>query len=534
MELGLSDSSKEQINYATIGQGEITTNSDITNVNRDVTNSQVVTKDENNNLDIYLSNTSIDKALNPNQTVAKWTQDWKDMGLNVRNEIISNLPSATKLDKDGNGNVFDKTIGKALDYDPYGIGIVPSVANGGGYITQIATQLFGDNRTGVVVENKDVLIKAGVSEDDIEEVTLVKTKDGIKRAEDVKSTDKILDTVTVYRTDPNKTIIISENQASIDKEKSLSDYNSSKIYLTQDDVKNSGITHLFTNGMFNPFDTAIYNQQTQQSNANGILNYNQQHGIIGDLMESLQDALVVGGMGLLNSSGATSSNTYLSYLGTGGAKQTGDLINTMAIVTNGNLTVGAHSQGTLMTQVGMQNNIDSLKTIVQDNPDSKLLVGYAGSPVNHNTGETLLSGIYGGSKGIEKHFGKDITEISNVFRSNVSPQDFVGSFLGGQSAGINSSEKLGLNMWSSFLSVPMLFGLGGDSSHSYYPCVIGCGNNNTTPKFNTYFNPVDTKNQGQTPLINYYDTYLPHINKDLLPSSQIQNSQTTINTTGVK
>ena len=382
------------------------------------------------------------------------------------------------------------------------------------------------------MENKDVLIKAGISKDDIEEVTLVKTKDGIKRAEDVKSTDKIIDTVTVYRTDPNKTIIISENQASIDNEKSLSDYNNMKIYLIQEDAKNLGINHLFTNGMFNPFDTATYNQQTQQSNANGILNYNQQHGIIGDLMESLQDALVVGGMGLLNSSGATSSNTYLSYLGTGGAKQTGDLINTMAIVTNGNLTVGAHSQGTLMTQVGMQNNIDSLKIIVQDNPNSKLLVGYAGSPVNHNTGETLLSTIYGGSEGIKAHI-KEGT-ISDVFRSNVSPQDFVGSFLGGQSAGINNSEKLGVNMWSSFLSIPMLFGAGGDSSHSYYPCVIGCGNNNTTPKFNTYFNPVDTKNQGQTPLTNYYDTYLPHINKDLLPSSQLQNSQTTIDTTGVK
>ena len=145
----------------------------------------------------------------------------------------------------------------------------------------------------------------------------------------------------------------------------------------------------------------------------------------------------------------------------------------------------------------------------------------------------MLSEIYGGENVINKRF-KNQEGISNVFRSNVSPQDFVGSFLGGQSAGVNNSEKLGVNMWSSLLSVPMLFGAGGDSSHSYYPCVIGCGNNNTTPKFNTYFNPVDTKNQGQTPLTNYYDTYLPHINKDLLPSSQLQNSQTTIDTTGVK
>lgn len=530
MELGLNSSNKEQINYATIGEGTITTNSDIKDVNRDVNKSQVITKDESKNIDIYLSNTSINKALDPNQTIAKWTQDAKDLGLNVRNEILTNLPSSTKLDKDGNGNIFDKTIGKALDATTdYGLGIIPTVGNAGGYVTQIATQLFGDNRTGIVVENKDVLFKAGILEGDIKTETLVKTKDGIKKAQDVKDTDVVLDTVTVYRTDPDKTIIISENKQAIEKEQGLSNYNNMKIYLTKDDIEKSGIKHLFTNGMFNPFDTATYNQQTQQGKADSVLNYNQTHGLSGDLLESAQDAIVVMGTKFMNFFRASSVNPYLAYLGTGGAKQTANLIEQMSDIKKGDLTVGGHSQGTLMTQLGLQQKQEYLTEILKNNPDSKLLVGYAGSPVNHYIAEKLLTDIYGGEEGIKNRDGLK-NGISDVFRSQVNPQDFVGSFLGGQSAGVNNSEKLGKNMWSSFISLPMLFDVGGDSSHSYYPCVIGCGNSNSTPTMYYYSNKNDAR--GETKLTNYYSTQLPHVNQNLLPSSQISNNQTLINTKG--
>lgn len=530
MELGLNSSNKEQINYATIGEGTITTNSDIKDVNRDVNKSQVITKDESKNIDIYLSNTSINKALDPNQTIAKWTQDAKDLGLNVRNEILTNLPSSTKLDKDGNGNIFDKTIGKALDATTdYGLGIIPTVGNAGGYVTQIATQLFGDNRTGIVVENKDVLLKAGILEGDIKTETLVKTKDGIKKAQDVKDTDVVLDTVTVYRTDPDKTIIISENKQAIEKEQGLSNYNNMKIYLTKDDIEKSGIKHLFTNGMFNPFDTATYNQQTQQGKADSVLNYNQTHGISGDLLESAQDAIVVMGTKFMNFFRASSVNPYLAYLGTGGAKQTANLIEQMSDIKKGDLTVGGHSQGTLMTQLGLQQKQEYLTEILKNNPNSKFLVGYAGSPVNHYIAEKLLTDIYGGSQIIMDKF-KNNDGISNVFRSQVNPQDFVGSFLGGQSAGVNNSEKLGKNMWSSFISLPMLFDVGGDSSHSYYPCVIGCGNSNSTPTMYYYSNKNDAR--GETKLTNYYSTQLPHVNQNLLPSSQAPNSKISIDTKG--
>lgn len=113
-----------------------------------------------------------------------------------------------------------------------------------------------------------------------------------------------------------------------------------KIYLTKDERWKSGIGHLFTNGMLNPIDTATYNQQTQQGKTDAILNYNQTHGLAGDFLESTQDALVVMGTRFMNFIGASDVNPYLSYLGTGGAKQTGNLINQMVEIRKGDVTCG--------------------------------------------------------------------------------------------------------------------------------------------------------------------------------------------------
>ncbi|MDD3597212.1 hemagglutinin repeat-containing protein [Sulfuricurvum sp.] len=500
---GYSD--KEQINRATIGGGTITLTDQETvptTLNRDTSKAQEITKNESENYDVYASQSSINQTLNPTQTAKDWGQAIDDMGLSVHKEITENLP-------DSNSKGLAGVVGTVLD-TAGGAGVLPSQGNAGGYVTQIATQLFGDNRTGIIVESKETLLKAGVSKDDIQEVILIKTEKGVKKAEDFKDTDTVLDTVTVYRTDPNKTVIIGDLT---DKtgDPSLENY---KIRLSAEDVKNSGITHLFTNGMFNSIDTAAYNQQTQQGRADGILNYNQQHGIVGDLLESAQDALAV--------------NTGLSALGTGGARQTGEVIDQMATITQGNLTVGAHSQGTLMSQVGMEKNKEHLQELVQGNKDSKFLVGYAGSPVNHQIAEELVSDIYGGKDAIKTHI-KDGT-IGDVFRSNVSPQDAVGSFLGWQSAGINNSENLGNNVWESFLATPRLFGIGGDSSHSYYPCVIGCGNENYTPDIKNYYTPDAKDGVKEHPRSEYYQDNFTNekgqrtINMDLLPQSDKSDS----------
>jgi hypothetical protein len=46
---------------------------------------------------------------------------------------------------------------------------------------------------------------------------------------------------------------------------------------------------------------------------------------------------------------------------------------------------------------------------------------------------------------------------------------------------------------------------------SLSPFLIGCGDDSVTPKMNTYSNPKDINNQGQTPLEEYYKS----INVDL-------------------
>ncbi|MBU4110102.1 hypothetical protein KJ988_03800 [bacterium] len=209
----------------------------------------------------------------------------------------------------------------------------------------------------------------------------------------------------------------------------------------------------------------------------------------------------------------------------------------MTEITQGDLTVGAHSQGTLMTQNGMTLNKEELSNIVQNNPESKFLVGYAGSPVNHNDGEALVRDIYGGEEAIKSHI-KD-AKIADVFRSNVTPQDAVGSILGYQSAGINNSENLGSNMWESLLVAPRLFGIGGDSSHSYYPCVIGCGEESFTPQKDFYFNPNAPDKSNESPMTEYYKDNFTNkqgqatIDMNLLPQTDKSDAtQTILNTTG--
>lgn len=467
LEAGYGYSDKEQINRATIGGGIITlTNQESVpdTLNRDIIKAQEITKDESENYDIYASQNSINSVLNPTQTVENWKQSAKDMGLSVYKEITENLPN-------GDSGGLAGVVGKGLDAAG-GIGLLPSQGNGGGYVTQIATQLTGDNRNMIILKDKQQLLAMGIPETDIREVI---------------QTNKITgEEIHVYTTNPNKAVRIDEQQIESDP---LGDY---KIHVSSEAIKEAKLDHLFTNGMFNPVDVAIYNQQTQQGGANSVLNYNQTHGIVGDFIEDVQDHLT--------------SNTGLSVLGTGGSRQTGKVIDQMATITNGNLTVGAHSQGTMMTQNGMNLYKDDLKEIMKNNLNSQLLVGYAGSPVNQGVAADLVMDIYGGMQGLETRFGKDQAKISNVFRSQVNPQDLVGSLLGWQSAGVNQNDNVLLNIGESFLRLPSLFipSENNPSPHSYYPCIIGCGDESVTQDIKNFYNPKT--DAGQTPLIDYYKT----------------------------
>ncbi len=318
-----------------------------------------------------------------------------------------------------------------------------------------------------------------------------------------------------------------------------------KIRISADDIKKTGINHLFTNGMFNDHDTAVYNQQTQQGFADGILNYNQQHGIVGDLLEDIQDHLTVNGLDIAREVAtfgkADGAVDGIGFLGTGGSRQTGELISQMAAITNGNLFLGAHSQGTMMTQNGLDRYQDNISQAVQSNLNSRFIVEYDGAPVNHVIGENKVKEIYGGEGAIKQHTGKK--NISNVFRSNVTPGDFVGSVLGYQGAGINNSENIGRAMLEGIKGIPRLFGFGDPSAHSYYPCTAGCGNEGFMPEKGNYYNPDAPDGTKQSPMTQYYKenfevtrpdgTKEMTIDLGLLPDS-IKKEEQTINIDEVK
>ncbi|MDD3500603.1 MAG: hypothetical protein PHS85_09615, partial [Sulfurovum sp.] len=65
--------------------------------------------------------------------------------------------------------------------------------------------------------------------------------------------------------------------------------------------------------MANSNDEAINNQQSQQGNADAILNYNPSHGGIADMIQNIQDSAAV--------------TLGIGNLGTGSARQTGGTIN---------------------------------------------------------------------------------------------------------------------------------------------------------------------------------------------------------------
>ncbi len=558
---GSETRNSEQVNRATVGHGTIAAAHVTGTLNRDVNKRQERTKEESSSTELYISDRTLQLATAPKQSIVRLNQNLKDVGLAAHVEIVENLPSKKygSVDRDGNPLredgvrkngleiALDNSVGVVLD-KVSSLGLLPSVENSGGYVSQLAIQLFGDNRAGLTLKTKEDMQMLGltkerkpgdtVSDWEYEKVTLAKTEDGIKPLDEVENPEDIKGTITAYRTNPDKQLVIEDGKADRSGNPELEAY---KIRVSADAIRKIDVGHLFTNGMFNTPDTALYNQQTQQGFADSVLNYNQMHGIVGDLIEDLQDHITVNGLDMLaevvtlgQADGAVDG---LGFLGTGSARQTGELIRQMMEIRNGDLVVGAHSQGTMMTQNGMDLYRDELKKIVQENPDSKFQVQYSGAPVNHVIAENLMLDIYGGVDGIGEHFNKDGVSIDDVFRSNVTPNDFVGSVLGYQGAGINNSEKIGEAMMAGIVSVPRLFGAGDSSPHSYYPCVIGCGDERVTPEIYKYYTPerYDSEGNPQQPLENYYRENFEvtrsngaktmTIQTDLLPSSKLSDKE---------
>ncbi len=453
LEAGYGYSDKEQINRATIGGGTIALTSQESvsgTLNRDIAKAQEITEDESKNYDIYASENSINSVLNPTQTAEKWKQAAKDIGLSVRKEITENLPGS-------NDNGLAGVVGGGLDAIS-GLGILPSQRNGGGYVTQIAIQLFGDNRSILQSKDEAKFIALGLSKEN-------------KDYSEIKNSDGTIS----YVTNPNKTVRLTKNA---EKDGNFDDM---KLYIDETKAIALGLDKLFTNGIMNSVAEALQNQREQQGNPSiALLNYNQTHGIVGDLIEVGQDKLAV--------------TTNMTQLATGGARQSGEIKTQLTKLTNGNLNSAAHSAGTVQDYLGTKLNQDEIGSIVQNNPNAKFTTQYDGSPVSSDAAGEFFREIYGGEQRLkDQHGSKD---IENIFKSSVNPGDLV-AMLGGNSAGINNRNDFWKNLgYDLTRGLPTLFNGGLEanldnpdqtSSHSGYKCVIGCGESGITPSDKRYY-----------------------------------------------
>jgi filamentous hemagglutinin len=218
------------------------------------------------------------------------------------------------------------------------------------------------------------------------------------------------------------------------------------------------------------------------------LNYNQTHGLAGDALETTQEKLAV--------------TTDITQLAPGSDRQTGDIKTQLTQLNDGNLASASHSQGTMQDYLGTILNQEEISKVVQENKDAKYTTQYSGSPVSLDAAGQLVSEIYGGTNGIEAHFGKYNNKIDNVFRSQVNPGDQV-ALLGGNAAGINNqdnflsnaSEALTHGTWTIFSGkdgegiFSFLDDSNSPSPHSGYKCIIGCGEGSAILNKMQYYDP---------------------------------------------
>lgn len=132
-----------------------------------------------------------------------------------------------------------KNLQLSLSPDTY---TFPSQENGRGYVTQIATQLFGDNRNILQTTDESKFIAMGLSKERGDYIV------------------QEINGQTVYITNPDKSVQFTPNGAS---EGYLDDM---KIYIDESMVAQYGIDHMFTNGIMNSVNEALTNQQDQQGN----------------------------------------------------------------------------------------------------------------------------------------------------------------------------------------------------------------------------------------------------------------------------
>ena len=287
---------KEQEVRATVGAGTLVVRNDAktgqdstAGLNRDLSKAYEITKDEEKRTDLYVSQSSLDSLGHPVNTVNNWRQGMKDYAKNTGALFTQYgaLADAAGLAVEQNPSLWplawipgllETVMDKAATFT---LGAMPGVENQGGLFTQVPSLIVGD--------------------------------------------------MSFYRTNPVFEVEGEHKTIKVDKDgKPVLEKVQNLLEISRPD----GDGAIFTNGIQNSLYAALVNGSMQTGADSFMLAYNPEHGLLGDLVESLWD-VALGGV-----------------IRSGNARQLHDFYKA-GIEDNYKLDVTGHSQGGLLTYRGI-------------------------------------------------------------------------------------------------------------------------------------------------------------------------------------
>ncbi|PYC29284.1 adhesin [Aquipseudomonas alcaligenes] len=440
---------REQTVRATVGQGEIIVRNDAATgqdstagLNRDVSKSYEVTKDDEENTNLYVSSSSLEAVTHPQETVQGWVANAENYGRHSV-EAFTNLGA---LKDQARSAAEQNSLVAALAWAPAllvdamdsmnvpSLGIVPGPGNHGGLFSQLPVLVTGD----------------------LQPVRVTGT----------------------FKTDENGQLVGRDGKPLQDGDKPILDEDN--LQVEQFKSFNQEEDKIFTNGIMNSMMEAVANGLMQSGSSDGeasfVLAYNPTHGLIGDLIESATDK---------NLQGAVLSGT---------ARNLNGLFKQAIDAGPDSLHIYGHSQGGLLTWVAIKGlDFSQGKSPVVEMNSIQL----SGAPVDATKFHDDAQAV--GFEGEDQHIFQVNRPDETVFFGLLPKTDTVSDLpllLGGNAQ--YSDDPIARTLGALF-TVTSLFGAG--SPHSNYSCVTcptSAPGSVETQIRNIVIDPALIDNQGNT------------------------------------
>lgn len=257
---------REQTVRATVGDGQIIVRNDAktgkdstSGLNRDPSKAYEITRDKEEQTDLYVSQSSLTAVAHPKETLAAWKDGLKNYGLNADKSFTNYGELANQSAEAAKDNpalwmlawgpkALESTM-DALSSTPNApMGIFPGVKSSGGLFTQLFVLLAHDN-------------------------TQHRVENAVEGAPSDSGKPQLDGSILIVR------------------------------QIDRPDADGA----VFTNGINNSFGEALVNGAMQTGQESFILNYNPTHGIVGDLLESVWDTMLGG---VVRSGNARNTNEF--------------------------------------------------------------------------------------------------------------------------------------------------------------------------------------------------------------------------------